>query len=300
MIKPKVIAIVGPTASGKSALAVELAFHFNGEVVSTDSRQVYKGLDLGSGKITKEEMRGIPHHLLDVANPITDTYTGADFYRDASIALRDIIIRGKLPIVAGGTFFWLELLRGRKATAPVAPNPILRNELEKLSTEELFAKLENKDPERAQTIDKHNRPRLIRSLEIIENLGIVPKTEPVSSPYDWLIIGIDIDKDTLKKRIEKRLNERLDKGMVEEIQKLLSVGVSAEKLIGFGLEYRYVTEYIQNKIDKTQMKDLIISKSLQFAKRQYTWLKADKSIVWKKFPLDTELITSEVSTFLHP
>lgn len=298
MSKPKVIAIVGPTASGKSDLAVELALRFDGEVVSADSRQVYRELDLGSGKITPKEMQGVPHHLLDVADPKTDSYTGSDFTKDANVAIKEILERGKVPIVAGGTFFWLELLRGRKAAAPVPPNPTLRAKLEKFSTEELFTQLKQKDKQRASNIDQHNRQRLIRSLEIIDSLGKVPKTAPEPSPFDWLIIGIDIDKETLHQRIELRLEKRLKMGMVTEVQELISQGVPAEKLISFGLEYRYITEYLQGQLAEEQMKELIITKSLQFAKRQYTWLKTDQSIVWKKFPVDIDKLEAEVRTFL--
>ncbi len=299
MTKPKIIAIVGPTASGKSDLAVELALRFNGEIISADSRQVYHGLDLGSGKITLEEMKGVPHHLLDVADPKTDTYTGSDFTKDANKSIEGILKREKLPIATGGTFFWLELLRGRKAAAPVPPNPTLRAELEKLSTEELFIRLKHKDEKRADNIDPHNRQRLIRSLEIIESLGTVPPTPPTPSTYEWLIIGIDIDKETLRQRIELRLKKRLEMGMVTEVQKLLSAGVTAEKLISFGLEYRYITEYLEKKITNKEMNELIITKSMQFAKRQYTWLKADPQIIWKKFPVDVDKLEAEVKMFLN-
>ncbi|MCB9810991.1 MAG: tRNA (adenosine(37)-N6)-dimethylallyltransferase MiaA [Candidatus Nomurabacteria bacterium] len=299
MTKPKVLAIVGPTASGKSDLAVELALRLGGEVISTDSRQVYRGLDIGSGKITTPEMRDVPHYLLDIANLAKETYTGADFSRDAKAAIENILKRDKLPIVTGGTFFWLELLRGRKAAAPVPPNPILRAELEKLSNEELFTKLLEKDEVRAKTIDEHNRRRLIRSLEIIESLGKVPSADKgVSTPYDWVILGIDIDKADLEKRIKTRLENRLKKGMVDEVENLLEQGISSDKLISFGLEYRYITEYLQNKITYTEMQELIIIKSRQFAKRQYTWLKADSDIIWKKFPVDVDKLEEEVKTLL--
>ncbi|MEZ4104460.1 MAG: tRNA (adenosine(37)-N6)-dimethylallyltransferase MiaA [Candidatus Paceibacterota bacterium] len=300
MSKPKILTVVGPTASGKSDLAVELALRFNGEVISADSRQVYKGLDIGSGKITTEEMRGIPHHLLGVANPISDTYTGADFLRDGRITLEGILGREKLPIVAGGTFFWLELLRGRKAAAPVPPNLTLRAKLEELTTEELFTKLQEKDVTRANNVDKNNRRRLIRSLEIIETLGKIPEvTQYTESPYDWIIIGIDIDKQTLEERIKNRLEKRLGTGMVEEVKNLLEKGVSADKLISFGLEYRYITEYLQDKITYEEMREQIIIKSRQFAKRQYTWLKADPDIIWKKFPITVNELEVEIKAFLY-
>ncbi len=297
MTKPKIISIVGLTASGKSALAVELALLLNGEVISADSRQVYKGLDIGSGKVNAGEMKDVPHHLLDVSD-LDHVYTGADFVKDANLAITDIIKRGKLPIIAGGTFFYIELLRGVSKSAPVAPNPLLRTELEKLSNEELFQKLQTLDQDRANNIDKHNRHRLMRSLEIIEALGKVPSIQTSDSPYDWQTIGIDIEKELLHERIKTRLEERLKHGMIEEVEELLKNGITPERLISFGLEYRYLTEYLIGKITYEQMFVEILNKSKQFAKRQFTWLKRDKTIIWKKFPVDIEELETEMKDFL--
>ena len=297
MKKPKIISIVGPTASGKSALAIDLALHFDGEVISADSRQVYDELDLGSGKVTTEEMRGVPHHLLDVAN-LDHIYTGADFAKDANSVISDILNRKKLPIIAGGTFFYIELLKGGSQTAPVEPNPALRTELEQLSNEQLFVKLNNLDPERAQSIDPKNRRRLIRALEIIDSLGKVPTPSKIESNYDFLTIGIKIDKDLLKQRIEQRLNDRLEKGMVKEVENLLKSGVTPERLTVLGLEPKYLTEYIKGNITYEEMKEKIITKSIQFSKRQYTWLKRDKSIIWFDFPITLDIVKRTVQDFL--
>jgi tRNA dimethylallyltransferase len=297
MNKPKVIAIVGPTASGKTALAVQLAKHINGEVISADSRQVYRGLDIGSGKVTTEEMENIPHHLLDVVDP-KDTYTAADFVRDAKAAIADITSRGKVPIIAGGTFFYLDLLKGKMQVAEVEPNPDLQAELEKLSTEELVSKLKIADPSRASEIDTSNRRRLIRALEIVESLGQVPKVKETASDYDWLTIGIDIEKEILNERIEKRIQDRLKGGMIEEVVELLEQGVTVERLDDFGLEYRYLTKYILKEISHEKMVEEIFAKSRQFAKRQRTWLKRDEHIIWKPFPVSGLDIKSEIDTFL--
>ena len=194
MNKPKVIAIVGPTASGKTSLSIALAQQFTGEIISADSRQVYQGLDIGSGKVTPDEMAGIPHHLLDIADPMT-VYTGIDFVQDAEKALADILKREHTPIVVGGTFFYLDLLRGKVQAAPVLPNQAFRDSLEDLSNATLLKKLYAKDIDRAEKIDPHNRRRLVRALEITEALGTVPKPAETESPYEWLIIGIDIDKE---------------------------------------------------------------------------------------------------------
>jgi len=298
VLNPKIICIVGPTASGKTSLAIEIAKVFNGEVISADSRQVYKSMDLGSGKVTKEEMAGIPHHLLDMVEPST-VYTGADFVRDAKTAITDIVSRGKTPVIAGGTFFYIELLRGTMQTAAVEPNPELRAELEKLSTADLVEKLKVADPIRAEKIDQDNRHRLIRSLEIIDSLGHVPEAKAVPSDYEWQIFGINIKDADLVPRIKQRLEDRLELGMVKEVENLLASNVSPERLDGFGLEYRYLSKYLLKEISYTEMQEQILIKSRQFAKRQRTWLKKDPTIIWKDFPVTFKDVEGEIKNFLE-
>lgn len=295
--KNKLIVIVGPTASGKSALAVTLAKTINGEVISADSRQVYSGLDLGSGKITNLEMSGVPHHLLDVAD-LSTTYTATNFVNDAKVAINRIVARGKTPIITGGTFFYIDLLLGKIQNSPVPPNPSLRKELEKLSTAELYERLQQGDPERAQSVDPSNRHRLIRSLEIVKVLGKVPKLPAGKSTYEVYTIGIKVDKSTLVKNIKQRLEQRLTLGMVEEVEQLLKSGIPKERLTGFGLEYRYLTEFLNKEITEVQMKELIQTKSWQYAKRQYTWLNKQPDIKWYPYPIDQELVNREVQDFL--
>lgn len=277
--KPKVVAVVGPTASGKTSLSIALAQKFNGEVISADSRQVYRGMDLGTGKVTREEMAGIPHHLLDIADPM-EIYTGADFVRDAAAALEEILKRGRCPMIAGGTFFYLDLLRGKLQSAPVEPDEQFRESLSDLSNATLLEMLYEKDPARAATIDQANRRRLIRALEIVEALGTVPPTIFKESPYDWLILGIDISKEKLYKNIHQRLLERLDAGMIEEVQQLHQEGVSYQRMDALGLEYRYVAKYLQDELTKDEMIEQLETKIRQFAKRQMTWLKRDQEIEW--------------------
>lgn len=296
MNKPKVIAIVGPTASGKTSLAIAVAETFAGEVVSCDSRQVYKGLDIGSGKVTKEEMRDIPHHLLDVAN-VTEAYTANDFKRDAAIAVNDIISRDRVPIIAGGTFFYLDQLRYPSLPA-VPPNQELRAELETLDTAELFSNLVAKDPRRAADIDKHNRRRLIRALEICAAVGSVPELTPQDSPYDWLLIGIAIPQAALDERIRVRLIERIDAGMIEEVKRLLET-VPAERLKELGLEYRYITEYIKGNLTKEALVNTLETKIRQFSRRQMTWLKRDTAIEWFSLEQKDEIF-DRVKEFISP
>lgn len=277
-MKPKVIVIVGPTASGKTSLSIALAKKFNGEVVSADSRQVYRGLDLGSGKVTKEEMDGIAHHLLDVADPTT-IYTASDFKRDAALAVADILKRNRLPIIAGGTFLYVDALLGRTSLPSVPPNQTLRAELSTLSLGELVTRLNKLDPKRASAIDQKNPRRLIRAIEIASALGSVPETKQVEI-YDTLTLGVAIDKETLDMNIHQRLFKRLEQGMVEEVLNLLKNGLTHERLDALGLEYRYLSRYLKGDIDYATMCTEIETKSRQFAKRQLTWLKRDPSIIW--------------------
>jgi len=296
-LNPKVIAIVGPTASGKTSLSIELAKQFNGEVISADSRQVYHGMDLGTGKVTTDEMQGIPHHLIDVVEPTT-VYTGADFKRDAEVALKDIVARGKLPIIAGGTFFYLELLRGSMSVAPVPPDTELRAMLETKSTAELQRQLVATDITRSAKIDINNRRRLIRAIEIIHTLGMIPPVEPTTSPYDWLTIGIDIPANILAERIHERIIQRIDQGMIEEVATLHQEGVTWEQLDSFGLEYRYISRHLQGTMSKETMIEELSTKTRQFAKRQRTWLKRDKSIIWLHFPVTLESVQLTLQEFL--
>jgi tRNA dimethylallyltransferase len=297
MDKPKVIAIVGPTASGKTGLSIDIARRFAGEVISADSRQVYRGLDIGSGKVTSAEMQGIPHHLIDIV-AIDSVYTAQDFKRDATAAADEIISRFHLPVFAGGTFFYLDQLRGTAGSAPVAPNDKLRTALELRSTEELFDELMLKDPERAGAIDPHNRRRLIRALEIIETLGHVPNVTTTNSKYNWLTIGLEWPKEALHTRIHERLLTRLQQGMVEEVKGLLDSGVDKERLDSFGLEYRYITHHLEGTLQYDEMVETLETKIRQFAKRQLTWLKRDSTIEWFSLT-DTDAIFNRVEQFLN-
>ena len=284
MEKPKIIVIVGPTASGKTSLSIEFAKKLNGEVISADSRQVYKGLDLGTGKVTEAEMDGVPHHLLDVVDP-QETYTVADYVRDARKEISNIISQGKIPIVVGGTFFYVDALLGRSIPPEVEPNEALRAELEKKSTEELFETLTNKDVERAETIDRDNKRRLVRALEIVDAIGKVP-TPKSEELYDATIIGISISKEKLKENIHKRLIDRLGRGMIDEVKNLHTHGLSYKRMYELGIEYKYIAKYLEKKMTKEEMMEQIEMKSLQYAKRQMTWLKRDKSVKWVESPLE--------------
>jgi len=295
MNKPKVVVVLGQTATGKSDIGVMLAKKFNGEIISADSRQVYKGLDIGSGKITKKEMLGVPHHLLDVVSPKSN-FTVVQFKKKAQKVIKDILKRGKLPIIVGGTAFYIDALIYDLDFPEVKENKSLRKKLEAFTTEELFVKLEKLDKNRAEQIDKHNKIRLIRALEIIDTLGKIPKVTK-NSPYDVLKIGLVLPKEDLHENIHKRLFSRMKKGMLSEVKKIHENGVSWKKLESLGLEYRYLALYLQGKIKKDEMLQKLETEIKQFSKRQMTWFKKDTSTIWLK-PTETSKLVKTIKTFL--
>ena len=297
IMKPKVIAIVGPTASGKTALSINIAKKFNGEVISADSRQVYRGLDIGTGKVTAKEMGDIPHHLIDITDP-AETYTAANYQNDASATIIRIQNRDKLPIIAGGTFFYIELLRGNLQSAPVPPNKKFRESIEGISNKKLFLKLKKLDPDRAKDIDADNRRRLIRALEIIDMLGKVPKPTKSDSPYEWLMIGINVPKEKLLDNFSERLDSWLKAGFQAEVEGLLSTGITSERLQEFGFEYTLMLSFINQEISLTELKEKFLQKNWQYAKRQMTWLKRDKDIKWFK-PEERKEILKLTRDFLN-
>ena len=279
--KPKIIVVLGPTACGKSDLAVDLARKFNGEIISADSRQVYKGMDIGTGKITTKEMRGIPHCLLDVASP-KKVFTVENYKKLAGRELVRIIKKNKLPIICGGTGHYIDALIYDQNFPAVPPDMKLRKSLEKKSVGELFAELNKLDPERASSIDPKNPRRLIRALEIIYKTGKpVPKID-LSEKYDVLKIGISFPIEVIKNRIHMRLLKRMKHGMVAEIKKLIKSGVSLKRLEDFGLEYRYLGRYISGKLSKPEMLTQLEKQIVDFSKRQMTWFKRDKNTKWIK------------------
>lgn len=279
MAVPTIVCVVGPTAAGKTSLAIQLAQRCNGEVISADSRQVYRGLDIGTGKVTTEEMCGIPHHLLDVVD-VDQVYTGADFVRDADAAIADIHTRGRVPIVAGGTYFYVQLLRREMAAAPVSPNPTLRKELETYQTEELYAQLQQVDPQRAEHIDQHNRRRLIRALEIVDAMGSTPPATPEAKRYREIMIGIDRDKASLREKFARRAHEWLAAGIETEVEHLLTSGVSRGRLREIGFEYELVLDLLSETLTRDTYIQRFVEKNWQYAKKQRTWMYKDPQITW--------------------
>ena len=295
--KQKILVVIGPTASGKTRLSIDLAKKFNGEIISADSRQVYKGLNIGTEKATKKEMRGVPHYLIDVCEP-SDTFTVRDFKNQAEDVISEITSHSKLPIVVGGTGFYIDALLYGTDFPEVLPNDSLRKELEQKSKVELFSILEEKDPERAKTIDSHNKRRIIRALEIIEKLGSVPEIAVREDVYDTLMIGIKTSDHKLKEKIEERVGEALKKGLIDEIKLLRNNRISDERINEFGLEYRVGLEFLNNEISDTDMKEKIIGELWKYVKRQRTWFKKNKDILWFEAENIKE-IEKEVNNFLN-
>ena len=295
----KIIVIVGPTASGKSDFAVRLARKMGGEIISADSRQVYKGLDIGTGKITKREMKGVPHHLLDVASPKC-TFTAHDFTIYGKKAIADIMRRGKVPIIVGGTGFYIDALVGRISLPDVPVNKKLRTRLNKKTLAQLFALLKRRDPKRAAAIKKknelNNTHRLIRALEITYGKKMSPYME--TSRYDVVWIGIRPNVQELKKNIKKRLLARFGKGMVVEAGRLHKGGLSYKRMDALGLEYRYLALYLQNKISKKELVEQLSTKIWQYARRQMTYWKRNKNITWFSPRVVTKKAAAVVCDFL--
>ncbi|MEZ4195268.1 MAG: tRNA (adenosine(37)-N6)-dimethylallyltransferase MiaA [Candidatus Paceibacterota bacterium] len=295
--KPKIVAIVGATASGKTSLSIDLAKEFSGEIISADSRQVYKELDIGTAKVTQEEMSGVPHHLIDVVN-VDTVFTAHDFKTLANQAITDIQSRNKLPIIVGGTFFYLDQLRGTSGVADVEPNPELRAELEQLSLEELRTRVATFDRTLLETLEIENPRRLMRAIEILEALGHIPKPTVVESPYDWLIIGLSVEKEELRSRYRTRATSWLEVGFLDEISTLLKKGVSEARLQEIGFEYTLGLSLLKGEITETEFIDKFEQKNWQYAKRQLLWLKRDSDIKWFKPEQRTDIFTT-VESFLH-
>ncbi len=302
-IKPVVIAIVGPTATGKSDCAVSIAkfIEKNGkkmgvagaEIISADSRQVYKKMDIGTGKITKREMRGIPHHLLDIISPKKSMYSVADYQKKAKRAAEAIFRKNKIAIVCGGTGFYIDALVDGLLIPNVPPNPALRKNLSTKSVNDLYAILIKKDPTRARAIDKKNPVRLIRAIEIASALGMVPPLRKNPLDADIIFVGIYPGNKILRERIHARLLKRIQAGMIREIETLKKSGVSWKKFEALGLEYRYIARYLRGRMEKTRALDALEREIFAYAKRQMTWFKKNKNVLWAQNGKDAERIVVE-------
>lgn len=276
----KLVVILGTNASGKSDLAIRLASHFGGEIVSADSRQVYRGLDLGSGKITPAQAATVRHHLIDVAE-VTESFSLAQYQRAAYGAIDAIAAAGRLPFLVGGTGLYISAIVEGYQLVEVPPNDSLRAELESLPLDRLVERLEQADPEAASHIDRRNPRRIIRALEVAaagHGHAALRQRDP---RYDCLQLGLTWPRSILDARIEQRLRARLAGGMIEEVAGLRALGVTDLRLEKLGLEYRYLARFLRGEIKTREELCLQLGTAIrQFAREQLTWFKRDRRILW--------------------
>ena len=272
----RIICVVGPTASGKTKLAVQLAKQYGGEVVSCDSMQIYKHMDIGTAKPTKEEMEGVHHHLLDMVEPGED-FSAGKYVQLADSCVQDILSRGRTAVIAGGTGLYVDSVLDGYLLSDKEPDLAYRAELEKLTTPALYAQLVALMPD--VQVERNNRNRVMRMLERIhDGDDAVPAKQ---ARFDSLRLGVSWPRDVLAKRIDERIDMRLEQGMIEEVQRLMDEGASTEFLLGLGLEYRFITQYLIGEIpDRDDMLAQLAHAIKKFAKRQMTWFRRNPNIVW--------------------
>jgi tRNA dimethylallyltransferase len=306
----KIIVILGPTSSGKSDVAIKMAKKLDGEIISADSRQIFRGMDVGTGKIERDKLLGvqplknrrgrtpkdarriflshdIPHYMIDIVSPRTD-FNVAKFKSFAEKIIEDILQRGKLPIICGGTGFWIKAIVDDVNFPQVKPDWKLRERLEKYSADKLFAMLKKLDPARAKTIDEKNKVRLIRAIEICKKIKTVPQIPAFAkasagkqnTKYKFLQIGLDLSREKLYDNIEKRVKSRFRQGMIEEVKNIHQQGLSWKKIQSFGLAYFWIPLYLQKKILIEELTEKVIQAEKNYAKRQMTWFRRDERIKW--------------------
>lgn len=284
----KIIVITGPTASGKSELAVNIAKKIGGEIISADSRQIYRGLTIGTGKVTgrwrtigNEKLflyRGVIHHCIDFVSPRRQ-FSAAEYQECATEAIRAITARGHVPIIAGGTGFWIEAVVYDLALPEVKPNKRLRKSLEKKNPAELFRILARLDPRRAEEIDPQNPRRLIRAIEIATALGHVPRIRK-KAPYAVLWLAPEVDPAALMRTIAKRLDVRIAHGMIKEARTLRREGLSWKRFFELGLEYKYMAQYLQGQLSRNNMREELLRAIRHYARRQMTWFARVREMHW--------------------
>ena len=287
MEKPKVIVICGPTASGKTALSIELAKRINGEVVSADSMQIYKDMDIGSAKVTKEEMQGIKHYLVDCVSP-DERYSVANYKLDAKKAIEEILKKGKTPIVVGGTGLYIDALIYEIEYQDIKINESYRKELESIKQNQglgvLYERALKIDPEAMKKISPNDSKRIMRVLEIYEATGKNKTEQEAESrlkeiPYNYKVFAITMDREKLYERINKRVDIMIENGLIEEVKELLKKYKEFPTAMQ-ALGYKEVKEHLDGKLTKQEMIDKIKQESRRYAKRQLTWFRKNKQTIW--------------------
>lgn len=285
-MKKTVVAIIGPTAVGKTKLSIELAKRFHGEIISGDSMQIYKGMDIGTAKISKEEMQGIPHHLIDTKDP-HENYSAADFKIDVQHLIEEITERGQLPIIVGGSGLYIQAALYDYNFPKIGRDEELTKQLEKQvkidGIDQIYQRLQEVDPEQAKKIHPNNHRRVIRALEIYETTGWTKsdwerkqKWEPF---YDSILIGLEMEREKLYAEINKRVDQMLESGLLQEVRQLYNKGLKntqAMKAIG----YKEFIPYLEGSLELSECIDILKQNSRRYAKRQYTWFRNKMDIDW--------------------
>lgn len=289
---PKILVIVGPTASGKTRMAVELAQRHNGEVISADSMQIYRTMDIGTAKPTKEEMGGIPHHMIDVADPEED-FSVARYVEMAARCVDDVLERGKLPIVAGGTGLYIDSLLSGRTFAPFSPDSALRGELERELAEKggqaMLEALAQVDPEAAQRLHPNDHKRIVRALEVYRSTGKTitqhnRETQAIPPRYNALTIGLSFqDRQAMWRRIDQRVDEMVAAGLEDEVRRLLTSGISPKCTAMQAIGYKEFTQALSGEMTWQEATDVVKLRSRQYAKRQLTWFGRNPNTRWVRW-----------------
>lgn len=303
--KYDILAVVGPTACGKTSLAVDLALSIGGaEIISADSRQVYRGMDIGTGKDIAEYTRDgvtVPSHLIDIVDA-GEKYNLFEFQRDFLVAYGDIKARGSFPIMCGGSGLYVESVLKGYRLLPVPENPVLRAELEEKSLEELTAILATYKQLHNNT-DTDSKKRAIRAIEIEEYYLSCPVEERSFPRLNALVVGVSVDREIRRERISRRLRERLEQGMVDEVRGLLDSGVTSEQLVYYGLEYKFLTLYLTGAMEYDEMVRALEIAIHQFAKRQMTWFRGMEKrgvpIRWVDASLERGQVVEQIKGMLY-
>lgn len=289
---PKILVIVGPTASGKTRMAVELAQRHNGEVISADSMQIYRTMDIGTAKPTKEEMGGIPHHMIDVADPEED-FSVARYVEMAARCVDNVLERGKLPIVAGGTGLYIDSLLSGRTFAPFSPDSALRGELERELAEKggqaMLEALAQVDPEAAQRLHPNDHKRIVRALEVYRSTGKTitqhnRETQAIPPRYNALTIGLAFqDRQAMWRRIDQRVDEMVAAGLEDEVRRLLTSGISPKCTAMQAIGYKEFTQALSGEMTWQEATDVVKLRSRQYAKRQLTWFGRNPNTRWVRW-----------------